>query len=122
MTRLEPFLEQKYINLETYRKSGNAVRTPVWFVIFDDLIYIVTREKTGKVKRIKNNLNVKIVPCMFSGKPRGEWVAGKANFVENEVAQKAIQFRQKKYGILAKFSNFFTSRKGKLVVLSIRLN
>lgn len=122
MTRIESFLEQKYINLETYRKSGNTVRTPVWFVIFDDLIYIVTREKTGKVKRIKNNLNVKIVPCTFSGKPSGEWIAGKANFVENEVAQKAIQFRQKKYGILAKFSNFFTSRKGKLVVLSIRPN
>lgn len=121
MTKLESFLEQKYLSLETYRKSGKPVRTPVWFVIFDDLIYVVTREKTGKVKRIKNNHNVKISPCTFIGKPIGEWVLGKANFVKNDEAQKAIQLRTKKHGIFAKFANFVTSQKGNLIVISIKL-
>ncbi len=122
MTKLEPFLEQKYINLETYGKSGKPVRTPVWLVIFNDLIYVVTREKTGKVKRIRNKQDVKIAPCTFSGKPTGAWVSGLANFVKNEEAQKVIQLRRKKYGFLAKFANFFTSQKGNLVVLSIKLD
>lgn len=122
MTKLEPFLEQKYINLETYGKSGKLVRTPVWLVIFNDLIYVVTREKTGKVKRIRNKQDVKIAPCTFSGKPTGAWVSGLANFVKNEEAQRAIQLRRKKYGFLAKFANFFTSQKGNLVVLSIKLD
>ncbi len=59
MTNLEQFLDQKYINLETYRKNGESVKTPVWFVVIDELIYIITRENTGKVKRMKNNHNVK---------------------------------------------------------------
>ena len=40
--------DQKYINLETYKKSGDAVKTPVWFVTKDDNIYVITRESTGK--------------------------------------------------------------------------
>ncbi|PJC48171.1 MAG: PPOX class F420-dependent oxidoreductase, partial [Candidatus Omnitrophica bacterium CG_4_9_14_0_2_um_filter_42_8] len=59
MTKTESFSEYKYINLETYRKSGKPVRTPVWFVLFDDLIYVITREKTGKVRRIKNRHDIK---------------------------------------------------------------
>ena len=52
--QLERFLDQKYINLETYKKDGTSVRTPVWFVIDNDLIYVITRDSTGKVKRLKN--------------------------------------------------------------------
>ncbi len=42
--------------------------------------------------------------------------------MEDKTAQKAITFRQKKYGIKAKIANFLTSRKGKLVVLSIKVD
>ena len=122
MTKTESFSEHKYINLETYRKSGKPVRTPVWFVLFDDLIYVITREKTGKVRRIKNRHDIKIAPCTFSGKPIGAWVLGQANFVKNEEAQKAIHLRKKKYGVMAKIANFFTSQKGNFVVISIKLD
>ena len=59
--KLEQFHNQKYINFETYKKDGSPVRTPVWFVIDNDLLYVITREYTGKVKRLKNNQNVRIV-------------------------------------------------------------
>ena len=52
--KLSLFLDQKYVNLETYKKDGTPVRTPVWFMIDNDIIYVITREKTGKVKRLKN--------------------------------------------------------------------
>ena len=52
--QLEQFLDQKYINLETYKKDGTPIRTPVWFVIDKDLIYVITRDSTGKVKRLKH--------------------------------------------------------------------
>jgi len=45
--QLEQFIEQKYINLETYKKDGTSIRTPVWFVIDKDLIYVITRDSTG---------------------------------------------------------------------------
>jgi len=50
---LKELENEKYINLETYRKNGKTVHTPVWFVISDDLVQVITREKTGKVKRLK---------------------------------------------------------------------
>lgn len=121
MSKLEQFLDQKYINLETCRKNGETVRTPVWFVVIDELIYIVTRENTGKVKRIKNNNNVKIMPCTFRGKQVGVWTSGQATFVKNEEAEKAIKSRKKKYGFLTGFVNFCTSKKGNLIVILVKI-
>ena len=74
--KLEQFSKQKYINLETYKRDNTPIKTPVWFVIDNDLIYIITRESTGKVKRLKNNQNVRIVTCSFSGEAKNEWVSG----------------------------------------------
>ena len=119
--QLEQFLDQKYINLETYKKDGTPIRTPVWFVIDNDLIYVVTREETGKVKRIKNNQNVRIVPCSFKGEPKNEWIRGKAEKITDEGSQKAIKLRKKKYGMSARLIGLFTSQKGNPIVYSIEL-
>ena len=119
--QLEQFLDQKYISLETYKKDGTPVRTPVWFVIDNELIYIVTRESTGKVKRLKNNQSVRIVPCSFKGKPKNEWVKGQAEKITGEATIKAIKLRKKKYGMSARLIGLFTSQKGNLVVYSIEL-
>jgi len=51
--QLEQFLDQKYINLETYKKDGTLIRTPVWFVIDKNLIYVITRDSTGKVRDLE---------------------------------------------------------------------
>ena len=119
--QLEQFIEQKYINLETYKNDGTPIRTPVWFVIDNDLIYVITREETGKVKRIKNNQNVRIVPCSFKGEPKNEWIRGKAEKITDEVSQKAIKLRKKKYGMSARLIGLFTSQKGNPIVYSIEL-
>jgi len=34
MNSLEQFSKMKYLNLETFRKSGQGMQTPVWFVQF----------------------------------------------------------------------------------------
>jgi len=67
MSILEDLESQKHISLETYRKNNQPVKTPVWLVIQNDLIYVITREGTGKAKRIKNNPQVKLAPCTFGG-------------------------------------------------------
>jgi len=118
---LEQFSEQKYINLETYKRDGTPIRTPVWFVIDKDLIYVITRDSTGKVKRLKNNQNVRIVPCSFKGEIKNEWVNGKAQKIIGSEADRAIKLRKKKYGFAVRLSGLFTSKKGNLVVYSIDL-
>ena len=117
---LDQFLDQKYINLETYKKDGTPVRTPVWFVIDNDLIYVITRESTGKVKRLKNNHDVRIVLCSFKGEPKNEWIKGKAEKIIGEKADIAIKLRKKKYGMSARLASLITSQKGNLIVYSIK--
>ena len=118
---LDQFLDQKYINLETYKKDGTSVRTPVWFVIDNDLIYVITRDSTGKVKRLKNNHDVQIVSCSFKGKPKNEWIKGKAEKITGKEVDIAIKLRKKKYGMSARLIGLFTSQKGNLVVYSIKI-
>jgi len=117
---LDQFLDQKYINLETYKKDGTPIRTPVWFVIDNDLIYVITRDSTGKVKRLRNNQDVRIVPCSFKGEPKNEWIKAKAENITGDEADNAIKLRKKKYGMSARLIGLFTSQKGNLVVYSIK--
>ena len=119
--QLDQFLDQKYINLETYKRDGTPIKTPVWFVIDNDLIYVITRDSTGKVKRLKNNQDVRIVPCSFKGEPKNEWTKAKAENITGDEADNAIKLRKKKYGMSARLIGLFTSQKGNLVVYSIKI-
>ncbi len=62
---------QRYVSLVTFRKSGVAVYTPIWFAEDDNKLYSMTSGKSGKYKRIRNNPQVKIAPCTIRGKITG---------------------------------------------------
>lgn len=116
------FPNEKYIVLETFRKNGISVRTPVWFVEDDSLIWVITRELTGKVKRLRHNNKVNIAISNFSGKPKGKWFSAQAKLIQDDLAEKAISLRNKKYGFMAKMIGFFSAKKGKYVVYSLKLD
>ena len=121
MNNLNEIESQKYISLETYRKNGNPVRTPVWFVVKDDLIYVVTRSQTGKVKRLKNNPQVKFASCNIKGKVTGQWISGTATILDDSQTAEAVKWRDKKYGFMAKIAKFMSKSKGKFFAFSISL-
>ena len=120
--KIESLSKLKYINLETFRKNGNGVKTPVWFVTENDKIYVITRESTGKVKRLANNQQVSFAPCSFKGNIEGEWISGKTTLITGEEAQKAVKLRKKKYGFKALLAGFMSKAKGEIVVYSIMLD
>lgn len=120
MIDLNEIKSQKYISLETYRKNNQPVRTPVWFVVKEDLIYVVTRSKTGKVKRLKNNLQVKFALCTMKGKIKGEWISGTATILDEEQTKEAVNRRDKKYGFIAKIAKFVSKSKGKFFAFTIK--
>jgi uncharacterized protein len=113
-----------YINLETYRRNGRPVVTPVWFTIDHNnkMIYIITRTGTGKVMRLRNNSKVRIVPCGMRGQPKGEWLNGRATFATPEQQEIALKQRNKKYGLKAKLSGLFSRTKGDLIGIAISLD
>ena len=71
MEGLAAFSRHRYLSLETYRRTGQAVATPVWFVVDRDVIYVYSLATAGKVKRIRNNPRVRIAPCDARGRLTG---------------------------------------------------
>jgi len=119
MFSLDDIKSQKYISLETYRKNNQPVKTPVWFVIKNNLIYVVTREQTGKVKRLRNNLQVKFALCSMKGKITGELISGTAKILSEQETKEAVKMRDKKYGFMAKVAKFASKNKGEFFAFTI---
>jgi hypothetical protein len=122
MFTLEDIESKKYISLETYRENNQPVKTPVWFVVKDNLVYVVTRYRTGKVKRLQKNLQVKIALCTMKGKVIGEWVSGTAKILTDEQTKEAVKWRDKKYGFMAKIARLVSKNKGEFFAFSIKLD
>jgi len=120
MNNLNELEKEKYISLETYKRNNQPVKTPVWFVIKNDLIYVVTRDKTGKVKRLRNNQQVKIATCTIKGKITGQWISGTAKISTSEETTDVVKWRDRKYGLMAKIAKFLSKSKGELVAFSIK--
>ena len=116
---LGQFEGQKYLSIESYRRNGDAVRTPVWFTEEGGVFYVRTAESTGKFKRIRNNPAVKIAPCDSRGNVKGEWVSAEASVVPG--AESDVVYRQlrKKYGMMYAMTSAFLRGKT-YVVLKIR--
>jgi PPOX class probable F420-dependent enzyme len=96
--KLSQLSEVKYINIETYRKNGLGVRTPIWFIIHQGLIYFRTDEKSGKVKGL-GIIRMLRLPCDIRGNVKGEWFDGKIYFANSAETSIAYSMINKKYGI-----------------------
>jgi PPOX class probable F420-dependent enzyme len=113
----EAFRGQKYLNLETFKKSGEGVKTPVWFAADPaaDLgspeakLYAYTVGNSGKVKRIRNNGRARIAPCDARGKLLGDWVDVTAQIIAGHEAESADRLLNKKYWPWKQLLNFFAS-------------
>jgi uncharacterized protein len=116
------FSGHQYIVLETYRRNGQAVATPVWFTTDGNKIFVVTRSETGKIKRLRKNSKVRIVPSGMRGRPKGEWLNGKGVLATPEELEHTLKQRNNKYGFKARLSGLFSRTKGKLVGIVISLD
>jgi len=123
------FSGQKYLNLETFKKSGEGVKTPVWFAAeasakldsADAKLFVYTIGVSGKVKRIRNNSSIKIAPCNMRGDVQGEWVPALAEIVSGAEAVHGMQLLNKKYLPWKQLLDFFAMfRKRERTVFVIR--
>ena len=83
-----------YIDLTTFRKSGAAVHTPVWFAPISGNLCVMTRSDSGKLKRIRNNPRVEIAPCTMRGRRTGPAVAALAALAPDQAAARAALRRK----------------------------
>jgi uncharacterized protein len=88
---------QRYISLATFRKSGVAVYTPIWFVEDNNKLYFMTNSKLGKCKRMRNNPRVKIAPCTMRGKITGPEFPATVRMLQPEEFARVRQAINQKY-------------------------
>ena len=115
------FLGKKYMSLETFRKSGEGVKTPVWFAEGDGALYVTTLSTTGKAKRIRNISRVRVAPCDRTGNVEGEWVDGEAKVLTGSEAERANRLLNEKYGLAKRaFSVAYNFAKGDPTLIEVR--
>ncbi len=73
--------KRTYINLTTFRKTGAAVATPLWFAEHQGVLYTQTFPTAGKLKRIRHTPRVTVAPCTVNGKPLGTEIEGNARIL-----------------------------------------
>ena len=98
---------EQCIALTTFRKTGQAVTTPVWFAISLGTIYVETHADAGKLKRLRHTARVTLAPCTYSGKVTGSVSEGNARILtESEESTAASVALAKKYGVMRSLYHF----------------
>ncbi len=95
--RFEELGDEKYIALETFKKNGQGVKTPVWFVLHNGALYVYTEADSWKVKRIRNNSRVRVAKCDIRGNVKGEFMDATASLIEGDERKIADKLLDKKY-------------------------
>jgi len=120
MHPLDRFAGHKYLSLETFRKTGVGVRTPLWFAEKDGELLLYTVADSGKVKRLRNNPRVRFTPSDMRGRVLGDWTDGTARFLEGEEAREANRLLNRKYWLKRLFDWTSKLRETPRVYLAIR--
>ena len=99
MSAIDDLGKARYVNLETFRKNGTGVQTPVWAARDGDEIGIFTNGDSYKVKRLRRNPRIRIAECGVRGVLKGPWHEGTGRIVEDEAGkQSVVRALHQKYG------------------------
>lgn len=74
--------QYKTIRLETLKRDGTWVATPVSLVVHEGRLFFRTYKQSGKAKRLRNFSSVRAAPCSFLGRPLGEAREGRAHLLD----------------------------------------
>jgi len=119
-SKLPQFDRQNYLNLETFRRTGEGVKTPVWFVEDGGAIYVSTRMDSGKVKRARRNPRVRVVPCDMRGAPKGEWLQAHADLVNDPAVDTRVNaLLNRKYSLLKWIFERMGSKNPAMITIKI---
>jgi PPOX class probable F420-dependent enzyme len=99
---------QQYISLETFKKNGQGVRTPIWFVLHGGALYVYSDADSWKVRRIRHAPRVRVAACDVRGRVKGPWLDATASMVEGDERLVADRLLDRKY-FLKRILNLLSS-------------
>ena len=85
--------EERFVSLTTFRRSGEAVSTPVWIAADGDHLVVYTPAASGKVKRLRHPARVELRPCDRRGRVAdgAPTVAGAATIHDDAAAVERVR-------------------------------
>jgi PPOX class probable F420-dependent enzyme len=97
-----------YVSLTTYRKDGTPVATPVWQVVNDGELLVISDAGAWKVKRIRNNNHVVVTVCSLRGKiaPGAPSAEGTARLLDDAETETGRTLLARKY-VMSRLGNWF---------------
>ena len=104
--------KETFINLTTFKSTGEEKSTPVWFTSDNQKIFVFTDLSSYKVKRIKNNPAALLAPSKYDGSETGPRLKGSARIVSIEESPSVIAGFKKKYGLQFWFFNLMGKIRG----------
>jgi PPOX class probable F420-dependent enzyme len=124
MNPLEAFAPQQYLNLETFRRSGVGVKTPVWFTQDNGTLFVRTVDNSGKVKRVRQNSAVNIAPCKVDGSLLCAWTPATAREVKDPaINRKVDRLLGQKYGLMKTLFGVASAVQGrKYTILELKVS
>jgi len=103
----------RYVLLETRKRDGTWVGTPVSIATADGRLFFRAYDASGKAKRLKNFRTVKVSPSTMRGRPTGPTRTGTADLVDGADAARARALLAAKYPLLqARLVPWMHRRKG----------
>ena len=107
MSDFSCFRKEEFLSLETYRKNGETIKSPMWFAQDNDALYLWTMADSSKVKRIRNNPHVNIAPCKRMGEVTGEWMTAHATIDDSPIMMAQVEaMLLKKIGLFFRIFRF----------------
>ncbi len=117
--------DERYINLESFKRDGTGVRTPVWVAPLEGALVIFTLVESFKVRRIARDPRVRVAACDVRGKLRGPWHEGRCVRVEDpELERRAYAALRRKYGLQMRLGDVLSRLSGRMkrrIVMKITL-
>jgi len=109
-----PLADEPYINLETFKRDGNGVKTPVWAAPLEGKLVVVSAGDAYKVKRLRRNARARVAACDFRGNVRGPWLEATGRILEGEDdVKRAHSALRNKYGWQMAIGDFFARIAGR---------
>ncbi len=92
---------ERYMTMESYRRDGQAVRTPLWFAAGSQdgvpVFYVYSTADSFKIKRIRRNPMIRIAPCTLRGVATGAWIDARAEIVAGAEFAAGMRLLDRKY-------------------------
>ena len=101
MTTFDDLGKAEFVSIESFRKNGTGIKTPVWITEEGGKLQCWTGYDAWKVKRIRNNAQVNLAVCDRSGNIESDWVSAVGHVLDDpQAVKKQTQRMAKKFGLM----------------------